>query len=152
MAEFTFRALAALDLRRQQETAASTALAVAEAALRAARARVEQAELDRRTAQDQQGLAERRGSDVATLTWHRNWVVRLGAAIDHARGEVALAAGVASEAERVWREARRKRLALERMRERALRRFKDDERRQEMKAIDELARLRFVMADEAYRG
>jgi flagellar export protein FliJ len=147
MAEFRFRAAAALELRKKEENAAATTLSVAETELRAAEARVDLAESSRHVAQQQQVHAERTGSDISTITWHRNWVVRLATVIEGER-EIATAKGVVvSNAEAAWREARRKRLSLERMRERALRRFRDDERRQEMKVIDELARLRFLMTD-----
>jgi flagellar export protein FliJ len=56
-------------------------------------------------------------------------------------------AGVVAEGRRAWFEARRKRRALERLQERALRRFREAEALDERKAIDELARLRFVMAE-----
>ena len=152
MATFRFRAEAALELRRQQETAAARTLATSEAALRTAEAKVEQAERDRRSAQEQQVQALRHGSDVAAMTWHRDWVARLGLQMAVEQADAARCAGVVSEAEAAWREARRKRLALERMRERAVRRFAAEERRQEMKVIDELARLRFLMADESTRS
>lgn len=147
MADFRFRAAAALELRRQQETQASTVLAQAEALFRAAEARAEQAELDRRAAQDQQVAAERRGSDAGTLDWHRNWIVRLAEAVDARKREVDERATVVRQAEQHWRDARRRRLALERMRERAWRRYQQEQLRQELKVIDELARLRFVMPD-----
>lgn len=149
MATFRFRAEAALELRRRQETAAATALAVAEAALRAAEARIAEAELDRRAAQAQQLQVLRRGSDVSTVIWHRDWVARLGLQVSLEQADAARQADVVREAEAAWRESRRKRLALERMRERALRRFTEEERRQEMKVIDELARLRFLMAEDS---
>ena len=147
MAEFRFRAAAALELRRRQETDAATALARAEGALRLAEARVAEAENDRRTAQEQQTIAERRGSDIATLAWHQNWIVRQTAAVDARRQDVQAREADVRDAEKVWREARRKHLALERMRERAWRRHQQQELREEMKVIDELARLRFVMAE-----
>ncbi len=147
MSDFRFRAAAALDLRQKQETDAATVLAQAEAELRAAEARVEQAEADRQTAQEQQVVAERRGSDIATLLWHQNWIVRLGAAVDAEKRDVDLRTAVVHQAEQRWRLARQRRLALERMRDRALRRHKHEEQRQELKVIDELARLRFVYAD-----
>jgi flagellar export protein FliJ len=148
MAEFRFRAAAALELRRQQETSAATSLSVAEAELRSAEKRVDEAEAGRRLAQQQQTHAERQGSDIGAITWHRNWVVRLAGVIEQERVELGRRTEIVTEAEAAWREARRKRLALERMRDRALRRFKDEERRQEMKVIDELARLRFLMVED----
>lgn len=147
MAEFRFRAAAALELRKQQETGASTILAQAEAELRAVEARLLQAEDDRRAAQEQQLGAERRGSDISTLAWHRNWIVRLGATVDAERLAVEQKAAVVREAEQAWREARQRRLALERMRDRAWRRHQQEQQRQELKVIDELARLRFVLPD-----
>lgn len=147
MTEFRFRAAAALDLRRKQETNAATALAVAEAEFRAAEALAAQADTDRRTAQTQQMAVARRGTDVSTLLWHRNWIVRLSNDLAERRRQVQKLAQVVAEAELRWRKARQKRLALDRMRERALRRFQLDQHRQELKVIDELARLRYVLPD-----
>lgn len=147
MAEFRFRAAAALELRKQQETAASTALARAEALFREAEARVQQAARDRQAAQETQRSAERRGTDAGTIEWHRNWIVRLTTAVDALARDVEARALAVTQAEQQWREARRRRLTLERMRERAWRRYQQEQQRQELKVIDELARLRFVMAD-----
>lgn len=147
MADFRFRAAAALELRRQQETAAATALARAEGLFREAQAVLARADEARATAQDAQRTTERRGTDIATLEWHRNWIVRLTLTVETVRREVEARAAVVRQAEQGWREARRKRLALERMRERAWRRYQLEQQRQELKVIDELARLRFVVPD-----
>lgn len=147
MADFRFRAAAALELRRQQETAAATALARAEGLFHEAQALADGADQARIDAQEAQRSAERRGTDMATLEWHRNWIVRLTQTVETVRREVDARAEVVRQAEQGWREARRKRLALERMRERAWRRYQVEQQRQELKVIDELARLRFVMPD-----
>jgi flagellar export protein FliJ len=147
MSEFRFRAAAALELRRKQETEAATALARAEAELRASEQLVAQAETARRTAQDRLVSVERHGSDVATLFWHRNWIVRLSNDLTERRRQATHLAEAVRQAEQRWRQARQRRLALERMHERALRRFKQEQLRQELKVIDELARLRYVMPD-----
>lgn len=147
MVEFRFRAAAALELRHQQETAAATELARAEARFHEAQARVAQAEVDRRGAQETERAAARRGSDAGTLDWHRNWIIRLAVTVDALKGEVDVRALAVRQAEQTWRDARRRRLALERMRERAWRRYQQEQQRQELKVIDELARLRFVMPD-----
>jgi flagellar export protein FliJ len=147
MSEFRFRAAAALELRRKQETEAGTALARAEAELRASEQVVAQAEAARRTAQERLMSIERHGSDVATLLWHRNWIVRLSNDLTERRRQASLLAEAMRQAEQRWRLARQRRLALERMHERALRRFKQEQLRQELKVIDELARLRYVMPD-----
>lgn len=151
MTDFRFRAAAALDLRRKQETAAGTALAAAEAEFRAAEARAAQADADRRAAQAQQLAAERRGSDAVALDWHRNWIVRLSNDLAERRRQVDRLAQAVRDAEARWRKARQRRLALERMRDRAWRRFQQEQHRQELKVIDELARLRYVLPD-AWRG
>lgn len=150
MTDFRFRAAVALDLRRKQETDAATALAVAEAEFRAAEAHAAQAEADRRTAQAEQQTVARRGTDAATLAWHRNWIVRLSNDLAERRRQVDRLAEVVREAEARWRKARQRRLTLERMRDRAWRRYQQDQQRQELKVIDELARLRYVVA-EAWR-
>ena len=147
MSDFRFRAAAALDLRRKQETDTATALARAEAELRASEQQVADVDTARRTAQQQLVSVERHGSDVVTISWHRNWIVRLSNDLTERRRQMQLVAAAAREAEERWRQARQRRLALERMQERALRRFKQDQLRQEMKVIDELARLRYVMPD-----
>ena len=149
MADFRFRAAAALELRRQQETAAATDLARDEALLRAAEMRVAEAETQRHTSQDQQQAAERRGTDAGTLAWHRNWITRLAAVVDTLKAECDTQAQVVRQAEQRWRDARRKRLALERMRDRTWRRYQQEQQRQELKIIDELARLRFVVSVSA---
>jgi len=147
MAAFRFRAAAALELRRQQETAAATTLARGEALFREAQVLADRADAARTEAQEAQGSAERRGTDIATLEWHRNWIVRLTLTVEAVRHEVDARGEVVRQAEQGWREARQRRLALERMRERAWRRYQQEQQRQEMKVIDELARLRFVTRD-----
>jgi flagellar export protein FliJ len=52
-------------------------------------------------------------------------------------------------AKRAWQLARQRFLALERLRERAVARHRAETHRQELKVIDELARIRFVMPDGA---
>lgn len=147
MTPFRFRAAAALELRRQQEAEAATAVARAEAAFQAAKTRLESAERDRRQAQIDATTAERRGTDGYTLLWHRNWIMRLGTVVEVQMSELDACTLRWREAEQVWREARKRHLALERMRLRAWRRYQQAEQQAELKAMDELARLRFVLTD-----
>ncbi|ODS53941.1 MAG: hypothetical protein ABS36_12110 [Acidobacteria bacterium SCN 69-37] len=147
MSEFRFRAAAALELRRTQEHEAGLARARAEAAVREAERVAAVADGVRRTAQQRLQILERHGSDVATFMWHRNWIVRLTNDLAAKRHEVVMLAEAVRQAEQRWRQARQRRLALERMQERAFRRFRAEQLRQELKVIDELARLRYVMAD-----
>ena len=147
MVPFRFRAAAALELRRQQEAEAATVLARAEAAFRDAETRLESAEADRRQAQADALSTERRGTDGYALLWHRNWIMRLGTVIELRVKELETCTQHWREAEQGWREARKRHLALERMRVRAWRRYQQAEQHADMKAMDELARLRFVMTD-----
>jgi flagellar export protein FliJ len=147
MATFRFRALAALELRRQQETSSATALARAEAAFREAKSDLDTAEAMRRTAQEQALTVERQGTDSHTLLWHRNWIVRLAEIVELRGREAETRSLAVRQAEQVFREARKRRLALERMRDRAWRRYQLAEQRHELKTIDELARLRFIVAE-----
>jgi flagellar export protein FliJ len=147
MSDFRFRAQVALDLRRRQEDAAATVLARAEAALREVTAQQAAAEVERQGALAAQREAERAGTDAGTLEWHWNWINRLAATWVRLGHEVEVRRLAVGEAERVWREARRRRLALERMRDLALQRHQEAQHRKEVKTIDELARLRFVLPD-----
>jgi flagellar export protein FliJ len=58
-------------------------------------------------------------------------------------------AQVVAAAEHAWREARRRHLALERMRERAWVRHQQAEQREELKRLDELARVRHILGVDA---
>jgi flagellar export protein FliJ len=147
MLTFRFRAAAALELRRKQETAAAIARSIAESALSEARALADQAEHDRQAAQTAQLERQQQGADGASIDWHRNWITRLSARVDQARTEIETRAAAVRDADQTWRDARRRRLALERMRERAWRRFQQEQQRQELKLINELATLRHGTPD-----
>jgi flagellar export protein FliJ len=152
MPEFRFRAAAALELRRQQERHAAAEFARADGALREARGRLTQAEADRRAAAEALVAEQCRGTDIGTLAWHRNWIVRCGDAVARLARDVQLRALALERAEHAWREARQRLLALERMRERAWRRHLETAQRLELKQLDEVARLRHVLADAADDG
>lgn len=147
MAPFRFRAAVVLDLRAREEDAAKTALAAAEAHFRAGQALLTAEEARRASAQTDLAAVERRGADLGTLLWHRNWIVRLAGSVDLLRRDLETRARQVRDAERRWHETRRKHLALERMRDRAWRRFQIDDARRDQKAMDELARIRYVMPD-----
>lgn len=148
MARFIFRAAAALDLRQRQEDDAAAALARTEARLREIGAARDEAARRVEAARDQSTDAVTGGCDVAMLEWHRNWILKLTGDVMRLQQDYARQTGVVGAAERVWREARRKRLALERMRMRVRRRFETEQARLEALAMDEVARLRFLADDE----
>lgn len=152
MPDFKFRAQAALDLRRTQEDEAAAALARVEAAYHAAQAAETGAMTDRQSACDTLQAAERSGIGAGALEWHWNWIHRLSGEIGRRRRELESCRAAVTAAERAWHDARRRRLVLERLRERAVRRHQQAESRRELKAVDELARLRFVMPDAATGG
>jgi flagellar export protein FliJ len=147
MAAFRFRAGAALDLRRRAEDAALAVKARAEARFREAYEAVEAADVRRAEAQATLVRVERQGSDVDTVLWHRNWIVRLTADLGQLRRDLDARAREVRAAGDAWREARRRRMAIERMRDRAWQRFQKEALREEMASMDELARIRFVMPD-----
>jgi len=145
MRAFRFRALAALDLRRQQEQDAAIAMARVEAHFREAEAACDAIERQRLLAQEAQMAHASKGIDEATLFWHRNWIIRLQAAANDLRAEVRRRADALDAARRAWQTARQRHLTLERMRQHAQARHRAGEALEERREIDELARLRFTM-------
>lgn len=142
-----FRAAAALELRRREEESAAIALARAEAERQAALTAWSAADQQRRQALAAQAAQVDRGIDAAVLFWHRNWIHRLRGTVDELAVELQRRTVALESQRRAWQLARRRRLALERLKERAWRRFQADDRRRERLVIDELARLRFLQAD-----
>ena len=152
MADFRFRAQAALDLRRQQEDAAATALAHAQAELQRVLDHRAAVQAERAAALANQSAQQRAGTSGAALEWHWNWINSLAAAVERLGRDLDARRLDVGAAERVWHEARRRRLAIERMRDRLQRRHQAAEQRKDAKTVDELARLRFVLPNAASGG
>jgi flagellar export protein FliJ len=152
MSDFRFRAQVVLDLRRKQEDAAAAALAEAEAAVQRAVEQRAAKTAERQHALDRRLTAQRDGTSGATLEWHWNWINGLEAAVERLGRDLDARRLEAGVAERAWREARRRRLVIERMRDRLLRRHQAAEQQKDARAMDELARLRFVMPHDTSRG
>jgi flagellar export protein FliJ len=146
MQAFRFRAQVALDQRRREEDAAEAALARAEAHFSAARDALAQAVARHGAGATAQDSAVRGGTTGHMVVWHRNWITGLAAAVEVRRRELNRHEAVVAEARTAWYVTRRKRLMLERLRERALARHRVAEQRWEAKQIDELARMRFMLA------
>jgi flagellar FliJ protein len=146
MQPFRFRAAVALEHRRRQEEAAEVTLAQAEAGFMASREVLAIATARHGEAMTAQDVAVRAGTGGHTLLWHRNWITSLATGIDVARREMNRHETAVAEARQVWFAARKKRLMLERLRDRALARYRVAEQRWELKQIDELARMRFMLA------
>ena len=144
MAIFRFRAAAALDARRRQEDDALAECARKDGLKRAAEARC--AEIDAQWRDAARALVEsqEQGQDSSTQSWYRNWIDGLSATARVAAVNAAEAGQAVEAARRVWQEARKKRLVLERLRDRAWQRFRHEEALREQRVIDELARVRFT--------
>ena len=144
MAVFRFRAAAALDARRRQEDDALAECTRKDGLKRAAEARCEQVAVQQKDAGRALIESQEQGQDSGTQSWHRNWIAGLSVAASVAATNAAEAAHEMEAARRVWQAARKKRLVLERLRDRAWRRFRHEEALREQKVIDELARVRFT--------
>ena len=144
MAIFRFRAAAALEARRRQEDDALAECTRKDGLKHAADTQCAQIQERREAAAQALIAAQHDGQDGASQTWHRNWIAGLAGAAQVAARDATAAAQAVEAARRVWQEARKKRLVLERLRDRALRRFRHDEAQREQRVIDELARVRFT--------
>lgn len=144
MGPFRFRAEIVLELRRREEEAARTALARrravcdrAHAALAAARDAVFEAgrALDSAAAS---------GTTHGTLEWHRSWIVRLRLAVQAAMRIAAEADQAAGRAALALNQAMQKRRVLERLRDRAWRKYTLARDRAHIQEMDQLASLRYA--------
>jgi flagellar protein FliJ len=152
MRPFVFRAQVALDLRRKRDddarrdlAGANAAVARAEATLAEALGRVSGAHAAARQAQAT-------ATDTTTHVWYRNWIViqqqdveRRQDELEHRRDEARMAR---DRATRTHVELR----VLERLKERARRAYDQAAAREEQKAIDWLAVLRFLPQEGAQEG
>ena len=142
MSRFRFRLEPVLQMRQRSEDAAQHALARAERHLLDAERRLSAADDALREAYVSAGQAERDGSDVVQLTWHRTWIVAKTRDIEAARLEVQERLETRDMRLRQAQEAMRQRRVLERFKERARLTFESDVARREMQAIDELATIK----------
>jgi len=146
---FTFRAQAALDLRRRDEDAARRALGVARQAVAAAAGAVAAAEAELAEGL-RRGRDERlRATDTLMTVWLRDWhagqrrrVADLQHDLARRREEERKAAGVLLEATRRVR-------TLEQLRERLLREFEDAARRAEAREMNWIGTLRHLAGRQA---
>lgn len=144
MRPFTFRPAAVLELRRRQEDAARDVLAKAHAE----RARAEAglaAALDAVTrAREAFRVDLQAPGAIARVGWHRSWIERLLRDVDARRRVAAIAAEVVERASAAVRDAMQRRRVLERLRDRAWRRYQVESRRAELQEMDRLAGLRYA--------
>jgi flagellar biosynthesis chaperone FliJ len=153
MKPFRFRAAAALDLRRQQEDAARLTHTIAANAARAADARLADAVVAVRGAEQTSAATTRAGVESWLLTWHRCWIDRLRLEAGARRTEAAVSAAAVERAAASVRKAHQRRLTLERLRDRNELRYNAEVQRDELKEMNLFAGLRFAgrSADERNR-
>jgi flagellar export protein FliJ len=145
MAPFFFRPQIALDLRRREEEAAQRVVSEARASSDRAAAAYDAAvqAFDAATRRATQADAE--GGSVTETIWHRNWIRSLRRELVRCEAHAEDRRVQLEVAEQALVAARERVKALERLRERAYAAHQDRERREEQRAMDDLATLRFAM-------
>lgn len=151
MRPFQFRAQPALDLRRKQEDDARRALADAQAAHESAQARAVAADLKLRVAADELVAAQRTGTESWRIDWHQSWMTRLRLEADASQRATAISAATVERATASVVAAFQRRRTLERLRDRARRRYDAEAERQHQRDMNAFASLRFA-ARAAERG
>jgi flagellar export protein FliJ len=142
MRPFVFRAYAALDLRRKRDEAAQCELAAANAAVARAETDLDEAVRTCDRAKERAADEQRRGGELATLMWYRNWIVLQQRDIVGRREVFARRRQDAQSArERAVRTHVDVRV-LENLKERRWRAYTIESQRAEQKEIDWLAVLR----------
>jgi flagellar export protein FliJ len=146
MKPFTFRAEAALELRRRQEEEARRVLAAAEARLAEAQEQLALVLARFEDALQRAREEEARPGPVAGRVWYRNWMIAHRQRADRCQAMVTAREAEVAAARAAAALARRKVRALERLKERAWRAYCAAERRDEQKALDALGNQRYAVA------
>ena len=145
MAAFVFRPQPALDMRRREEDRAQ--LAVSDARViseRAAQAYVEaQAAFEAGTARA--AALDAAGGSITDVIWHRNWIRSLRRELVRTEANAEDRRVQLEAAEQALVTARERVKVLERLKERAIEAHQERERRDEQRAMDDLATLRFAL-------
>lgn len=141
---FTFRAQAALDLRKRQDDDAQRALAE----LTAARRTAEQAVEDATAAVDRAMLvardAQKAAQPAAVQEWHRNWIVSRRDERDARCATLTERQHAERQAQTLAADTRRRLRSLERWFDRAWRAYQRDARRAEQRELDALGAMRYA--------
>lgn len=145
MARFIFRPEPALTMRRKLEDAARLVLADAQRRAYLAESELRHAQENLSDATRRACEAEAQATDPTLAIWYRNWikrkqreVARSAQVLDGRRAEVGQAEQRVMEAHKAVR-------ALEKLRQRALEDFTDNERRTEQKELDLLGVMQYAM-------
>jgi flagellar biosynthesis chaperone FliJ len=152
MQPFRFRAAGALDLWRKEEDEARNVLARAEAAERTAAARLGDAEEAVQAEAARLDALQREGATAWLMSWHRSWISKQRLDVQTSRRDREAATQVTTHAAVALRHAHRRRRTLERLRDRTLRKYDLEVKRQDTIAMNELAGLRYVARSAESQG
>src|SRR5262245_25401764 len=144
MKAFRFRAETVLDLRRKRRDAAHAALADAERAKAAAEAELARSNEASALADQSYRDALSSGGDAETFERHRNWIARLRADGDRRRAVVDERQRAVHTATAAVQAAHQAVRVVERLKERARRRYDEAVREQGSKEMDHVATRRYV--------
>jgi len=144
MKAFRFRGARILEWRRVQADAARVEFVRATESLRAAAARMADADQGCDQAVRELQTAMATPTDVGTLVRYRNWIHKSRGHADACRQLQQEQRVLADAAAGVLQLASRHVKVMERLRDRARRRHLDAERQQEMKELDQLATMQYA--------
>src|SRR5262249_17143824 len=141
---FRFRGARILEWRRVQADAARVAFVRATESVREAAARGAEADGHNERAAHDHKAAMVRPSEIGTIVGYRNWIEKEREHAAACRRQHDQKRVAADQAAGVLQIAMRRVKVMERLRDRAWRRYLDADRAQEMKALDEFATQRFA--------
>jgi len=141
---FRFRGARILEWRRVQADAARVAFVRANESLREAAARVAEADDHLERAGHAYKATMARPNEIGTIVGYRNWIEKQRQHAAACRRQHDEKRVVADQAAGVLQTAMRRVKVMERLRDRAWRRYVAAERAQEMKTLDELATQQFA--------
>jgi flagellar FliJ protein len=145
MAAFIFRPQPALDLRRRQEEAAQLAVSEARVISEHAAHLFADAQAAFAAGSARAAALDAAGGSITDVIWHRNWIRSLRRELVRTEANAEDRRVQLETAEQALVVARERVKALERLKERAVAAHQERERREEQKAMDELATLRFAI-------
>ena len=145
MAAFIFRPQPALDLRRRDVDAAQLAVAEARAISDRAGQAFAAAQASFEAGSARAAALDAAGGSITDVIWHRNWIRSLRRELVRTEANAEDRRVQLEAAEQALVAARERVKALERLKERAIAAHQEHERREEQRAMNDLATLRFAI-------